>query len=165
MTSAPRRSLSAESFTGTQLASSGFGSLSAATHGDEPGGGEEMQGISTQQLILAWIASALAGALPHLLSSWLTNPRSEPVFRTSVHRALMIFSFGLVLQLAYGAPLYLALQYFGLLSLPFVLVAYVLPVIALRWNAEGTVTNVRLTIQWLLYVSILACVSWAIIGV
>jgi hypothetical protein len=126
------------------------------------------------RLLIAWVTSALAGALAFSLAVTISAPIAKWLmyghppqwddllflFRI-VPGAAYAYAFVMLLifQLAYGGLLYLVLRRLSLFNLPWVLLAYLAPVavIALTWSAAPKVAN---AIPMLTAGTTLAVVGW-----
>src|SRR5262245_66494578 len=105
------------------------------------------------QLVTAWLASALAGAVAYpigvVIAAALQGVPSV-VWTGFLRFNLYVFAFCLVLQLVYGGLLYLVLTRVGLISLPLVLMAYVVPLMLFVWAASDRSQDLITAIPWLL---------------
>ena len=122
----------------------------------------------TLELLLAWIASALAGAFAYTTAFVLTellgadlvspySPRWSPELLTLI---LPFFAIGLIVQLIYGGLLYLGLKAAGLFNFPMLLLGYLLPITAIAWLESDTTGQLLMSEPLLLSGLVVAFVTW-----
>jgi hypothetical protein len=122
----------------------------------------------TLELLLAWMASALAGSfayttvfvLTELLRADLVSPyglRWSPDLLTFI---LPFFAIGLIFQLIYGGLLYLGLKGAGLFNFPVLLLGYLVPALATAWFGSSSPEKLLMSAPLLLSGSVMAAVTW-----
>jgi hypothetical protein len=118
-------------------------------------------------LVIAWFASALAGAVVFLageiaVGAFMGAPIAIPITARSLKFMALVFAFGLVVQLLYGGLVYLALRRGGL-NLAAVFLAYFVPVFLFCAAGSDTGKSAMMSIPVLLWASALAVVAWSVI--
>src|SRR6516162_9905010 len=94
------------------------------------------------RLLVAWIASALAGAAAQpvglCIAFWLLGgaPWGRGLILSILRSVPYVFVACLVVQLVYGGLLYVLLGSLGWFKLPIVLLAYIVPVAALAYMSD-----------------------------
>ena len=120
-------------------------------------------------LVIAWIASALAGSFAHIAgriigAALLGVPLGMPSPLGLLYFSLLMFCIGLIVQLVYGGLLYVVLKNIGLLNFPIVILAYLIPTIILWVFGSDRYKDLLMGISWLLQGLTLGLVSWMILS-
>jgi hypothetical protein len=127
-------------------------------------------------LIVAWIASALAGAIAFTLGGLIASAALGAPTQSFTDMLAWLISpgvltftayvvaFGLALQLFYGLPLYLGLRALEIFHLPVVLAAYVLPTALLVVLVSDTAKDLIMSLRYIAFAVAVSSVGWLILS-
>jgi hypothetical protein len=135
--------------------------MEAAMTGSPYGVRKAVEGL--MHLVTTWVVSAVAGTVAYpigglIAATLLGSPLV--VWRGLFGFGLLyVFVFCLVLQFVYGGLLYLVLAHLGLVSLPLVLMAYLVPSMLFVWAGSDRPKDLIMAIPMLLSAASLAIVA------
>ncbi len=122
-----------------------------------------MERTQAKSLVVAWLSSALAFSIAVIAWGFLTVrmqawplPPAIGVLRLGA----LALGAGLIVQLVYGALVYLVLTRLDLWRMWTVALAYLLPAALLGWAVGDATRNIPGAIACLLVATIVALVSW-----